>query len=562
MRLAIVQMNPQLGSIEKNSEQIEKAMRAARERDAIDLFITPEQALIGYPAGDLLSFPSYLEREAAAVGRLTELTRELDCGLLLGHCERRRGFVGKPLYNAVSLCAEGELKGRVRKTRLPSYDVFEDERFFESCAGPQTPLEWRGLKIAISICEDGWDNIRAFGVRDVRAYPKRELPTGCNLLVNCSASPFSKGKRLQREDLFSALAQREQMPLLYSNTWGAQDEVLFDGGSFGVNALGEIAGHAALFAPDVLVFEFSPSTGALSAVNPSQRAARPVDEWGELRLAAVTGLRDFITKCGGRKVLLGLSGGIDSALVAALATEALGREKVLGVGMPSSFSSEMTRELSRESAKRLQIEFREIPIGAAFRQLKSDAGLPDAGLATENMQARIRGLLLMGLANHEGRFLLATGNKSELAMGYATLYGDMNGALAPIGDFYKTEVYGLSHLLCIEALREGRVPPIPPEVLNRAPTAELAPNQRDCDSLPPYEVLDSVVHDIIENQGEPLLKEAGWDKLLEPRFTFRKVRRQVMSQEFKRYQSAPLLRVHGRAFGSAWRFPLTKDNQP
>ena len=275
--------------------------------------------------------------------------------------------------------------------------------------------------------------------------------------------------------------------------------------------------------------------------------------------ALACGTRDFVRKSGGQKVLLGLSGGIDSALCAAIAAHALGPENVLGVSLPSTITSDLSKTEAREVAARLQIEFREIPIASTVESTKKAlSSLPESGLAAENLQSRTRALILNTLANSENRFLLSTGNKSELAMGYATLYGDMCGALCPLGDLYKTEVYAVSHSLNRRAQKEGRTIPIPQQTLQRPPTAELAPGQKDSDSLPEYPVLDGILRELIENQGETIFPEEQWDKILQPRFTVAALRKKYLSQEFKRRQAPPILKIHQRSFGSGWKMPICK----
>lgn len=549
MRLAVLQMNPKVGDVPGNCAQLQK--KITEHKDRADLFVVGEQALLGYPPRDLLSFASVLAAEEHALRELQQFTAKLGKGLLLGHCERRQG-AGKPLYNAATLFDSGKLMGRVRKCRIPAYDIFEEERFFEPwTGGPQAPLNFRGLQLATVVCEDSWRTVSAFGPQDVRTYTL--APTapaqGAHLCVNLSASPYSLHKRPLREDLMRAQAQRAHCAFLYVNCVGGNDDILFDGASFLVNADGNILGQAHIFAEDVLVIEFANNTW--KPIDP--KPALPFEAWAELQAGLQIGIGDYVRKSGFERVILGLSGGVDSALCAALATKALGKENVLGVSLPSAFTSELSRRTAKELAQGLGIEFRELDLSASIEAQQKLLKLPATGAASENLQSRMRGLSLMAIANQEERLLLTTGNKSELAMGYATLYGDMCGALNPLGDLYKTEVYGLAQLM-------NRDPstPVPTETLTRAPSAELAPAQKDSDSLPPYEILDPILVDWIEHQGELHYPEA-WAKILAPRFTLESLRKKFHANEFKRYQAPPILKVHSRSFGSGWHMPLAKE---
>lgn len=548
MRFAILQTNLTIGDARRNGQKIDQLIRNNARR--ADLFVTQELALTGYPPRDLLSQKWLLTEEAQALESLRALSAELGVGILVGHTETRSG-AGKPLYNCASLFDKGALVGRVRKRRIPGYDIFEEERFFEP--GPrddEAPLEFRGRKLSVAICEDHWTNVLAFGVRDVRAYPRAAKPTAkADFIVNLSASPYAIDKRPAREDLFTALSAREDRPLLYVNGVGGQDDLLFDGASFAVSPRGGVEAQATAFGEEVLCVEWDGQRWQAA------HGARPHERMAELEAGLVLGLGDFFRKSGATKAVLGLSGGIDSAVCAVLAARALGAENVLGVSLPSRYTSDLSRNEAKLLADALGMPFREVPIGGVVDESARAIGV-QGGLAAENLQSRARGLLLTTLANQEGRLVLSTGNKSELAMGYATLYGDMCGALAPIGDLYKTEVYALAHQLNAG----GRV--IPPDTISRPPTAELAPGQKDSDSLPDYAVLDGLLRELIENGGETVFAESGWDAILAPRFTVREIRRRYLAQEFKRRQSAPILKVHQRSFGSGWRMPIAKGAPP
>jgi NAD+ synthetase len=556
MRLALLQFSPLVGDPAGNARAILELLDK-HAKDA-DLFVTPELAILGYPPRDLLSQTRLLDAERAALGEVRAWTACSGKAVLVGHSEKRFGR-GRGLFNAASLYSGGEILGTVRKRRLPNYDIFDEERFFEPASAEDGGgvLELHGLKIGVSICEDDWDGILAFGRRDVRVYPEGSARNyaHADLLINVSASPWSLGKGDYRESLFLSRAQRLGKAIAYANACGGQDGILYDGRSFFADARGGLLARGAAFAPDVVVAEWTPS-GWKSTV-PAPHAE--LGSWEALHRGLVMGLREFVRKSGASKALLGVSGGIDSALVATLAAEALGPDNVLGVALPSSLTDPLSTRDAEDLAKRLGIGFRVVPVAGMVESFQKELKLAEGSLGHQNLQSRCRGVALMALSNSENRFLLATGNKSELALGYCTLYGDMNGALAPIGDLYKTEVYGLCHHLNALARETGRPEPIPSSTLVRPPTAELAPGQKDVDSLPDYEILDGLLEGLIENQGETLHgNEDDWNRLLAGRFTVESIRRKLHSQEFKRYQAPPILRVHGRAFGAGWHFPLVK----
>jgi len=496
LRVCVLQSNPLIGDVLHNLSRLRRAIE--RDPSRADLYVAPELALVGYSPRDLLSLPRLLRSESEALQEIAALSQQHGIGILIGHTESRSG-PGKPLHNAATLFDSGLCAGRVRKRRLPHYDVFEEDRFFESYeANDQRPLMFRGTRIGIFICEDAWNEVQRFGKNDFASLPHEDLLRrqleGSELIINISASPYTFGKTQRRLDTFSRHAKAHTAPLIFAGSVGAQDHVLFDGGSFALNPEGRCVAEAERFVEAELLLEVERSTRTVR--NLGGAAETPiVSEWEKLRRALTMGIADYVTKSGFQKVIIGLSGGIDSALVAALACDALGAANVLGVSLPSRFNSNETRDDARTLAKNLGMEFREIPIEDPVRAVRDALALSESGLAYENLQSRCRGVTLMTLSALESRLLLATGNKSEFAMGYATLYGDMCGALAPIGDLYKTEVFGLCHWM------QSRKAIFPPSLLLRAPSAELAPNQKDQDSLPDYAVLDTLLEDMIDNQG-------------------------------------------------------------
>lgn len=552
LRICILQLNPLVGDITHNLSQIRRAIEKDPRR--ADLYVTPELALVGYSPRDLLSLPELLSAEAAALEELSHLSEQHGVGILVGHTETRSG-PGKPLHNAATLFDGGLCLGRIRKRRMPYYDIFEEERFFESYEGEeQRPLIFRGAKLGIFICEDAWDEVRRYGKNDAGFSPYAELLgkqlAGSDLLINLSASPYAVGKIGRRHETFGRHALTHQAPLIFASCVGAQDEIVFDGGCFATDAAGLIVARAPRFVETELLAEFSVESRKLRSIN-AENLPVEANEWERVRQALTLGIADYVRKTGFKKVLLGMSGGIDSALVAALACEALGPENVLGLSLPSRFNSAETKNDARTICKNLGMEFRELSIEALLGSASATLALKESGLTYENLQSRTRGLLLMTVSAQESRLLLSTGNKSELAMGYATLYGDMCGALAPIADLYKSEVFGLCYWM------QSRSEVFPCSILERAPSAELAPGQKDQDSLPDYAVLDTVLADLIENQN--LNREANREFLSRcSNHTFERLTRVFHAMEYKRFQAPPLLKVHARSFGAAWRMPLAK----
>ncbi|MFZ9850060.1 MAG: NAD+ synthase [Vulcanococcus sp.] len=559
MRLALAQINPLVGDLIGNGQRLLEACHRAHAAGA-DLVVAPELALWGYPPRDLLLRPALRQRQAQA---LDQLAAQLPAGLalLLGVSAPAPDRQQPDLFNAAALVEAGGWRVVARKRLLPSYDVFDERRYFRPADQPcllELDRGGRRWRLGLTLCEDLWVEETLHGQRLAGADPVGELRAlRPDLLLNLSASPFAQGKAQLRRELAAAAAQRLGCPVVYVNQVGGNDELVFDGGSFVTGADGRVQRQLAWAAEDLGVWDTAAPQAAAAAV--------PLPDTEELLLRAlVLGLRDYARKCGFRSALLGLSGGIDSALVAVLAAAALGAEQVQALLMPSPWSSTGSIDDSLALAQRLGLASQTVPIAplmAAFEASLSPALQgPPAGLTAENLQSRIRGTLLMAVANQQGQLLLSTGNKSELAVGYCTLYGDMNGGLAVIGDLYKTSVFGLCAWLDSAAARPCRIAlglPADGELVGRAirtkpPSAELRPDQRDSDSLPDYALLDPLLQALIEEQRSPEdLVAAGCDAALAER-----VQGLLRRAEFKRRQAAPLLKVSGRAFGSGWRMPI------
>ncbi|MBL8141005.1 MAG: NAD+ synthase [Acidobacteria bacterium] len=544
MRLALLQINPTVGALDANADAIIAA--AMRVAPGTDLCITPELALCGYPPRDLLLQRAFVARVRQVLDRVAEATRQ-GPPLLVGLPLESPQCEGRPLVNAAALLQQGRVVTTCTKSLLPTYDVFDEDRYFEPGRGVAI-IDVAGQRCAVSICEDIW-NDRDFWQRPrYHRDPIEEArEAGASVVLNLSASPFEVGKQRVRERLLSALASKHGMPIAYVNQVGGNDDLVFDGRSTVVDARGRIIARGAAFREDVVAVELDDRIGAEAGTDETAPEA-------EVYGALVLGTRDYARKCGFTRVLVGLSGGIDSALTAAIAAAALGPDRVLGVMMPSPFSSAGSIDDSVALAGACGIETMTLPIApimAAF-----DAALDEAfagrprDVTEENIQARIRGNLLMALSNKTNALLLTTGNKSELAVGYCTLYGDMSGGLAVIADVPKTMVYRVSRWL---NGREGREI-IPAAILDKAPSAELRPNQTDQDSLPPYDVLDAILERHIEDHlSHDEIVAAGFAPAV-----VQHVLRLVRVAEFKRKQAAPGLKVTDRAFGTGWRMPIAR----
>ena len=558
MRIALAQINPTVGDFSGNLRKIaEFVERAAAQNAALVMF--PELATCGYPPADLLEKDSFVQRAEESLAAIAELTRGAGRpAVLCGSPMRCDGVSGKHVRNVAALMEDGEIKFVQQKMLLPFYDVFDEQRYFEP-AKQQSLTVVKGQAVAITICEDAW-NDKMFWPRQMYPVDPIEelmrqwavLPqplSGHRLIVNISASPFWHGKLEVRERMLGALAKRHRATVVMVNQVGANDSLIFDGGSFAVGPSGEVFAQGRSFAEDLVVIDTEAVDAAVGEADG--------DDIGTERTwkALVLGTRDYLGKCGFKKAIVGLSGGIDSALVAAIAVEALGAENVQGVGMPSEFSSSGSVTDAEKLARNLGIAFSTVPIREIYTQFEqslepvfASTGVGTSfGLAEENLQPRIRGSVLMALSNKTGALVLTTGNKSEMACGYCTLYGDMVGALAVIGDVYKTEVYALSRWVN----RGGEV--IPNDTLTKPPSAELRPGQKDTDSLPPYDVLDPILRAYIEEycSAEEIARTQEVDLAL-----VRKVIRLVELSEYKRQQAAPVLKVSRKSFGMGRRFPI------
>jgi len=541
VKIALAQINPTVGDFTGNLEKIKETASRAADQDA-RLTVFSELTICGYPPADFLEKPGFLACCRKAVQELAEATRDLRTAIAVGVALPAPQDSGKPAVNAAVLLDCGHVLLEQHKRLLPFYDVFDEQRYFKA-SGPQQVVELDGQRIAISICEDAW-NDKNFWPRRLYSFdPLEELMRQNPAIhVNLSSSPFWHSKREMRRKMLRAISNRDGIPVVMCNQVGGNDSLIFDGSSFAINAHGDLVAQAKSFEEDLVVFDpFSASPLPEPAEDDTEAAYR----------ALVLGTRDYVRKCGFSKVVIALSGGIDSALVAAIATEALGKENVLCIGMPSPYSSQGSVDDSRKLAANLGIRFELISISDLFRQYTQSldplfAGTKP-GLAEENLQARIRGNLLMAVSNKFGSLVLTTGNKSEMAVGYCTLYGDMVGALAVIGDLIKTRVYAI----CRWLNREREI--IPRAILEKPPSAELRPGQKDTDSLPPYDVLDPILEAYVERYETPecIAQKNGFSLEL-----VQQVVHLVERSEYKRQQAAPVLKVTSKSFGMGRRFPI------
>ncbi|OQX11058.1 MAG: NAD+ synthase [Thiothrix lacustris] len=534
LRIALAQLNVCVGDVQTNLSQVRAAIGQAREQRA-DLIVFPELVLAGYPPEDLLFRPDFLMQMQAGVAALAAETDGMT--VIVGAPLRRDGV----LHNMACVLRDGQVVAEYRKQCLPNYRVFDEKRYFTP--GTQSlVVAVAGVKVGILICEDIWEDAPA----------QAAVAAGAEALCVLNASPFSYDKQAQRAALLQRQAANNQCPLAYVNLVGGQDELVFDGDSMLLDAAGTIVFRAEAFAAGVFVQEWEITVDAVGASHAGDRLqGKLLQDDALIYRALTTGIRDYVHKNGFSGVLLGLSGGIDSALVLALAVDALGAENVEAVMMPFHYTSGMSLEDAQQQAAWLGVRYRNIPIASVYDSftaaLAPEFGERPVDVTEQNLQARIRGVLLMSLSNKLGSLLLSTSNKSESAVGYATLYGDMAGAFSPLKDVYKMQVYALAEY------RNTLGQAIPQRVIERPPSAELAPGQVDQDSLPPYAVLDAILRRFIE--GDEVLEDiiaSGFDAA-----TVRRVVNLVLLSEYKRRQAAPGVRISGRGFGKDWRYPIT-----
>lgn len=545
MKIGFAQINPTVGDLNGNFERV-VAVYERLDSAGAELVLTPELAITGYPPQDLVFKSRFVPQNLEVLDKLQSRLR--NAALLVGYVERNQER-GKPFHNAAALLQPGAPIQKTFKSLLPTYDVFDEDRYFEPGCN-STPLLLGARKIGVTICEDIWTEHYLprplYDVEPVRALVEQ----GAELILNLSASPFSLNKPAIRREMVSALARAHNRPIFYCNAVGGNDQLIFDGNSIAFSASGELIAQLPGFQPAEQIVDFNAA--------PPIQFAEP-ERSADLFAALSLGVRDYLAKCGFKSAVLGLSGGIDSAVVAAIAVEALGPENVTGVSMPSPYSSQGSIDDALALAKNLGIKCHQIPIGDAFAAFKAQfkeifAGRPE-DTAEENMQARLRGMILMSLSNKFGHIVLSTGNKSELAVGYCTIYGDMAGGLAVISDVPKTMVYELARWMNSDKSRAGRDREIiPSSTIEKPPSAELKPDQKDQDTLPPYEILDEILRLYVEeNLSARDIIAHGFEEK-----TVRWVQRRVDINEYKREQAAPGLKVTSRAFGVGRRMPIAQ----
>ncbi len=540
MRVFIGQINPTIGALSGNAELIRRAYDQG-VRAGADVVMVPELAVVGYPPRDLLDRTVFIDAALQVRDSLAAMTGET--ALIFGCIARNESWCGKPLHNSAVVAQKGRIVTQQHKALLPTYDVFDELRYFEPVASVSA-FDLCGRRVGVSICEDFWFDDEILGTKLYCNNPVDQLARqGAEVLLNISASPFNAGKRKSRYEIFARIAKRYEVPMVYVNQIGGNDELLFDGSSIVIDK----NGRTIFCAP---AFEESGALVHLRGAPCESVLALDTDE--EIARGLILGLRDYIRKCGFQEVVIGLSGGIDSAVCAAISVEALGAKNVTGIAMPSRFSSRGSLDDARALADNLGIAFHVAPIDGIYQPYEHAFnnlfGVEKFDTTNENVQARIRGNILMAWSNRTGAMVVSTGNKSELAVGYCTLYGDMAGGLALLGDVYKTMVYRVAAWLN----REREI--IPRSSITKPPSAELRPNQTDQDTLPPYDVLDGILKLYIEEWKETdEIAAAGYDRAL-----VEKILRAVDTNEFKRRQAAPTIRVSSKAFGSGRQMPIAQ----
>ena len=554
MKICLAQINPTVGDFEQNVKKICRFINTAKKKGA-DLIVFPEMCIVGYPPKDLLELSGFVDSNLKALEEVKKNVTGISA--IVGFVDRNVGHRGKNLYNAAAYINNKEIVSRHYKSLLPTYDVFDEDRYFES-AHSISLAKISGRKSGISICEDAWGaNIIWHGKIHHKDPVESMIRQGAEIIINISASPFTIGKQDERLKMLTSHAKKYNVPIVFVNQIGGNDDLVFDGNSLVINKKGVIVDKALSFEEDLLMVEFKGpdiSAGGSKPSSVGKRTQAGADE-GEIESvydALVLGTRDYVRKCGFKKAVIGLSGGIDSAVTAVIAARALGKGKVLGVTMPSGFSSKGSVKDSKALAKRLGIAFENIPIKSvynAYTKTLSDVftGLP-FDVTEENLQARIRGKILMAISNKHGHLVLTTGNKSELAVGYCTLYGDMCGGLAVISDIPKTMVYDIAEYI------NRRKEVIPIHTIEKPPSAELRPDQKDQDSLPPYDILDGVLKAYVEESRDiDDIVGRGFNEAL-----VKDIIKKVDTNEYKRKQAAPGLKVTSKAFGTGRRMPLAQ----
>ncbi len=556
MKIALAQINTTVGDIEGNVDKILRFAAEGKDRQA-ELIIFPELTITGYPPGDLLLKDSFIKANLLALDKIKNSLAQLGLAAIVGFVDHNPSR-GRRLYNACALLKDGEVKVKQYKTLLPTYDVFDEDRYFQS-ADSYNLVELSKHKIGLTICEDAWaadamqgsyfHGVDAINGRYFVDHVAQVAKLKPDFIVNIAASPFAIGKHLVRENLLRQHALRWKVPLIFVNQIGGDDELIFDGRSFVIDSEGKTIACASAFEEDLLIIDFNKTDYKISGSFKQAEEAKL-----EIYKALVLGTRDYVNKCGFSDVVLGLSGGIDSAVTASVACQALGAQHVLGLCMPSPYSSPSSITDSELLAKNLGMNIITIPINKTMQEFDLILSEPFAGTAPdvteENLQARLRGVLLMAFSNKFRRMLLTTGNKSELAVGYCTLYGDMCGGLAVISDLPKMRVYELANTINEEAGYDL----IPQSIIAKAPSAELSPGQKDEDSLPPYPVLDAILQAYIEEGKtvEEIIKVGYAPE------TVTKIVQMIERNEFKRRQAAPGLKLTRRAFGAGWKMPIAQ----